>query len=191
MYHVVLYVKLYHGTEENIIIISFICFFLINKLINFITHTLTHSLCGSHNIKGMSHISPRFPITYEDLKQELRNGLKSTASRAYWWPILTDISPTEMYTAYPDVTAAAERLCTMMKEPLLDYKTQASYASDKNIDFVVNQTKNLMYVLRNNKKIESAEVPYFEVMVRLITHVIRRIDVTYMLLGSMLNNRDK
>lgn len=48
-----------------------------------------------------------------------------------------------------------------------------------------------MYVLRNNKKIETAEVPYFEVMVRLITHVIRRIDVTYMLLGSMLNNRDK
>ncbi len=96
-----------------------------------------------------------------------------------------------MYTQYPDVVAAAERLHDIMKEPLLDNKTQTTFAADKKLEFILHQSKMITYVLRNNKKIESSETVYFETMVRLVVNTIRRIDVSYMLLASVLNNKEK
>src|SRR4051794_34589979 len=125
----------------------------------------------------MSQLTPSFPIDYDTLKEELRKGLTSNASREYWWPVLVDISPTEMYTQYPDVIGSAERLHDIMKEPLLNSKTQTLFPADKKLEFIMHQSKMIMYILRNNKKLETSETPYFETIIRVVSNVIRRIDV--------------
>jgi hypothetical protein len=139
----------------------------------------------------MLKVTPTIPVEFGVLKQALRSGLASNNARTYWWPILPDISVNEMYSEYPDVINAAERLHEILKEPLLNKSTQASFSEDKNPEFVTGIAKMLLHILKTNRKIEISEVPYIEPFIRIVCHVIRRIDVSYLIIGSMLNDRQK
>lgn len=131
----------------------------------------------------------RVPIGYSSLKQLLRNGLKTNESRNYWWPILTDVKSQAYINEYPDVIEAAEKLHVLISEPLLDHKSMSKIQPTEETELIENVAKNLIYVLKRNKKIE--EVDYFQSISRILVKELRRIDVCYMIASNLLGNQDK
>mmetsp|Transcript_32580 Transcript_32580/g.46994 ORF Transcript_32580/g.46994 Transcript_32580/m.46994 type:complete len:684 (-) Transcript_32580:592-2643(-) len=131
----------------------------------------------------------RVPIGYSSLKQLLRNGLKTNESRNYWWPILTDIKSQAYINEYPDVIEAAEKLHVLISEPLLDHKSMSKIQPTEETELIESVSKNLIYVLKRNKKIE--EVDYFQAISRILVKELRRIDVCYMIASNLLGNQDK
>lgn len=132
-----------------------------------------------------------FPIEFEFLKQSLRKGLDTNEDRQRWWPVLPDIWTTEPIAEYPDIIPAAERLCALLKEPLLDVKNQNPFDADKAVEFINTNLKMIFYVLRNNEKIEMGDIPYFDVLLRLVIYIVKRIDVAYIMAVVLLNRKDK
>ena len=132
-----------------------------------------------------------FPIEFEFLKQELRKGLDSKEDRQRWWPVLPDIWSTEPLTEYPDIIPAAERLCALMKEPLLDVKNQNPFEPEKSVEFINTNLKMIFYVLKSNQKIDLGDIPYFDVFLRILIYIVKRIDVTYIMAVELLNRKDK
>lgn len=104
---------------------------------------------------------------------------------------MPQIWTTEPIAVYPDIIATAERLCVLMKEPLLDIKNQNPFDAEKTVEFINTNLKMIFYVMKSNQKIELGDIPYFDVMLRIIIYVVKRIDVSYMMAVELLNRKDK
>ncbi len=104
---------------------------------------------------------------------------------------MSDLVEDVVVNELPDTVSIAQNLCVIMNEPLLDKNTQATFGEVNTPETVNGITKYILYLLKNNKKLDSADIPYFEQFVRLITHVVKRVDVGYMLLSELLTKKDK
>jgi len=90
---------------------------------------------------------------------------------------------------YPDVIGAAEKLHVIISEPLLDHKSMSKIQPTDETELIESVSKNLLYVLKRNKKIEETE--YFVALTRILVKVLRRIDVCYMIASTLLENQEK
>ena len=90
---------------------------------------------------------------------------------------------------YPDVIGSAEKLHVLISEPLLDHKSMSKIQPTDETELIESVSKNLLYVLKRNKKIDETE--YFVALSRILVKELRRIDVCYMIASSLLENQDK
>lgn len=104
---------------------------------------------------------------------------------------MPDLWTTDPITEYPDVIPAAERLCALMKEPLLDVKNQNPYEPEKSAEFINTNLKMIFYLLKSNQKIDLGDIPYFDVLLRIVIYIVKRIDVSYSMAVNLLNRKDK
>jgi hypothetical protein len=134
--------------------------------------------------------NPRIPIDLNVLKQKLRDGLESQFSRCYWWPILPSISlDTKVIESVPDTVSIAERLTTILKEPLLDSTTNNSISKGENS--IEQMVRKVTYVLINQGKLDDIEASYFTTFLKLIAWQVGRIDVCYLLATDIISKSDR
>lgn len=132
--------------------------------------------------------NPSTPIEFSELKRQLRDGLDSQESRAFWWPVLPSITTaTKVIDSVPDTIGIAERLKEILKEPLLDHSAPVNKG-----DNVAEQTvRKVSYVLINQNKLNEVEVSYFISLLRLIVWQVNRVDVCYYLATEIIANPDR
>ena len=140
-------------------------------------------------------ILPKIPVEYAVLKDFARRGLQNAVSRAYWWPIMPNITTTNMIESYLDLADSTARLAFTLSEPLLDQVLPEglglSDIKGKDRAAFVNAANGLMDVLIRTDLISPDEVVAFETILRLILFQMRRLNVSYMLAADVLANRDK
>lgn len=136
----------------------------------------------------MSDISPKIPIDYSVLKDTLRQGLNSNASRAYWWPFLPNITGTGFIEQYPELIETAERLANILSD---DSLSVGNSDSSKGKDLITSAAANIMQVLVRTKVISPAETAGFDTLLRIIVYQMKRADMSLMMAGDLLSNRDK
>lgn len=130
--------------------------------------------------------SPEIPIEVKKLKESLRIGLTSDLSRQYWWPIILGTNMTaNKIEEDPDIIGSAERLQSMLNEPLLDHLTQVG--SSKTNNSIENTLQKINYVLVNQKKVIEADLPYLQHLLRILISQIKRIDVCYWSISEYLS----
>ena len=100
-----------------------------------------------------------------------------------------DVKSQAYINEYPDVIEAAEKLHVLISEPLLDHKSMSKIQPTEETELIESVAKNLIYVLKRNKKIE--EVEYFQAIGRILVKELRRIDVCYMIASNLLGNQEK
>lgn len=132
--------------------------------------------------------NPATPIEFAELKRQCRAGLDSQESRQHWWPALPSVNPSsKSIDSVPDAIETAERLATMLKEPLLDHKA----VPNKGENPVEQVVRKISYVLINQSKLEDIEVSYFVSLIRLMVWQLGRVDVSYYTCAEILNNPDR
>ncbi len=136
----------------------------------------------------MAEVTPKIPIDAVALKEAVRRGLLTNASRAYWWPYLPSVHATGVIDVYPDLIETAERLSIILGDiaPIPQESTKI-----KEKELIISTTNSLLAVLIRSKILTSDETPNFEVLLRIIVHQLKRPDLSCMLCGDLLSNRDK
>jgi hypothetical protein len=133
---------------------------------------------------------PLIPIEAGLLKQLLRSGLDSQISRAYWWPILPTLRPDVLDVIIQsdnDIEGSAERLHELLQEPLLDFKL----TTERESEFVEQGARKLASVLVARKKVDEVDVNYWLPLARILLWQIRRVDVVYAMVSTMLDQPDR
>ncbi len=135
---------------------------------------------------------PEIPVNTADLKQALRDGLEDQVSRAFWWPILPGIRPEQKRVEEdPDITATAERLKTLLNEPMLEHFASAPVKYEKDISAIEQVVKKISFVLVKQQKIEERNLGYMETLLRLIIWQVNRIDVSYWMADEILSKPER
>eukprot|EP01038_Epipyxis_sp_PR26KG_P014771 gene14771-19852_t len=148
-------------------------------------------------------IYPQIPVDFLALKEACRMGLKTSSSRAYWWPVLPTIfsqsgsqttntnshSPPSIVETYPDVTNNAERLKDLINEPLIDNEYQKLTESDDPLVNIDTGAKNLIVAFK--RQFKNKELNNLETLSRILLRDIKRFDVTYMVLSDLISNNER
>jgi hypothetical protein len=138
----------------------------------------------------MTDISPKIPVDFNVLKDAVRHGLGNPASRYYWWPNLPNVNPTGMIDNYPELGAVAEQLSAELADEM-ETKEEKSHKTKQKNDHLLATSDSIMQVLLRTKLLSDDEVPNFEVILKIIVFIIRRPDVSCILAGDLLTNRDR
>lgn len=136
----------------------------------------------------MTEITPKIPIETAVLKETLRRGLGSSASRSYWWPYLPNLPAGDTVSSYPNIIENAERLAVILGD-VPSIPLDATKMKEK--ELVLASSASLLQVLVRSKIIASEETANVDVLVRIIVHTLKRPDLTCMLVGDLLSSRDK
>lgn len=139
----------------------------------------------------MSDINPKIPIDFSALKDTVRMGLTSSASRTYWWPYLPNITGTGPIEQYPDLIEIAERLANMLPDVSNTISSTSESVKGRDRDIITGTAASVMQVLVRTKIISPQETAGFETLLRIIVHQMKRADVSLMMAGDLLSNREK
>ena len=139
-------------------------------------------------------VLPQVPIDYTNLKFEVRKGLPGSRSRFQWWPVLSKIEAGSSIDKYPDVTGPAERLSIVLREPLLDAKSQQHEEGINELEYISMTTHHLMYVLKKSNLLNMDDEHTFyrwQPLLRLLVCELKRIDICYLIISDLLHNQQK
>lgn len=136
----------------------------------------------------MTEIVPKIPIETAVLKDTLRRGLASSASRSYWWPYLPNLPAGDTVSSYPNIVENAERLAVILGD-VASIPHDATKIKEK--EMVMASSASLLQVLVRSKIVAPEETTNVDVLVRIFVHTLKRADLTCMLAGDLLSNREK
>lgn len=121
---------------------------------------------------------PEIPLSYDDLKKQLRGGLMADA-RIYWWPYLPRILPNTFISTYPNIKDSAVKRYNWAKEKL-QLKSHSSVDSRRYSDEELikdERTHDIMSLLMDQYVLE--EPGLIKTFVMILVRIIPSADVCF------------
>jgi hypothetical protein len=138
---------------------------------------------------------PEPPLESNTLKQILRAGLDTQISRGYWWPLLPTLKLEENVVIdkdqVPELVGSAERLPEIINEPLLDHRSVIVNPKEKESEVIDQTARKLSSVLISQNKVAQIDISYWIPLVKIISWQVKRIDVCYWMLDSVIQQPDR